>query len=65
MKILWKDATEKVENSFSSEELALPSPVFRALETALTDSAELLPASARKFQDWNVSLLQRFTDDEG
>ncbi|KAJ9646598.1 hypothetical protein H2199_002647 [Coniosporium tulheliwenetii] len=65
MKIFWKDAPEKVESSFSSEELALPSPVFGALRTALRGSAELLPASAREFQDWSVGFLERFTDDEG
>ncbi|KAJ9669333.1 hypothetical protein H2201_000685 [Coniosporium apollinis] len=65
MKIFWKDAPEEVESSFSSEELALPSPVFGALRTALRGSAELLPASAREFQDWSVGFLERFTDDEG
>ncbi|EON61953.1 hypothetical protein W97_01171 [Coniosporium apollinis CBS 100218] len=64
MKILWKEAVEKAESSFSSEELALPSPIFGALRAALGGSAELLPASARKFQNWQVGLLERFGDDE-
>ncbi|OCL11743.1 hypothetical protein AOQ84DRAFT_286583, partial [Glonium stellatum] len=64
MKVFWQ-AVASSENSpeqqsFSVEEVAFPAPVYRALEEALRGSAELLPASARKFQGWSVGLLERF-----
>jgi len=64
MKVFWQpaasfeDSSEK--QSFSVEEMAFPARVYQALRVALRESAELLPTSARKFQGWNVSLLERF-----
>lgn len=34
---------------------------FASLKTNLEESASLLPRSARRFQDWRVGLLERFT----
>lgn len=45
----------------SVEELELPSMVFEALETALRESNEMLPLSARRFHEWQVGLLSRFS----
>lgn len=48
----------------SVEELELPSMVFEALETALRESNEMLPLSARQFHEWQVGLLSRFNRDQ-
>jgi hypothetical protein len=64
MKVFYKsisNAKEVLEkNSFSHEELLFPDNVFEALRHALEESRGLLPESARKFQEWNVGLLERF-----
>ncbi|KAJ5530958.1 hypothetical protein N7527_004351 [Penicillium freii] len=44
----------------SVEELELPSMIFEAMSQALTGSNEMLPFSARRFNEWNVGLLSRF-----
>ena len=65
MKILWKpveDAAKVMdEKHFSHEHLILPKHVYTILKQTLDGSKFLLPQSARKFQDWNVGLLQRFS----
>ena len=48
----------------SVEELELPSMVFEALSNALLESNRMLPASARKFNEWQVGLLSRFSRRE-
>lgn len=45
----------------SVEEVELPSMVFEATENALRRSNLMLPASARKFNEWQVGLLSRFS----
>lgn len=52
------------KQSLSVEELGLPAPAYSALREALRESGELLPSSARNFQEWNVGLLERFEDSE-
>lgn len=44
----------------SVEELELPSVVFEAVWNALKDTNQMLPMSARKFNEWQVGLLSRF-----
>ncbi|KAJ5510649.1 hypothetical protein N7453_002752 [Penicillium expansum] len=44
----------------SVEELELPSMIFEAMSQALTGSNEMLPLSARRFNEWNVGLLSRY-----
>ncbi|CAI7574399.1 unnamed protein product [Penicillium glandicola] len=44
----------------SVEELELPSMIFEAMSQALTGSNEMLPLSARRFNEWHVGLLSRF-----
>lgn len=65
MKIYWKplaDAAKVMdEHHFSHEHLVFSPHVYTALKQALEASEFLLPQSARKFQDWNVGLLQRFS----
>jgi hypothetical protein len=57
-----KEVLEK--NSFSHEQLLFPEYVFESLKGAFEESAELLPVSARMFQDWDVGLLERFGDSD-
>ncbi|CAG7961895.1 unnamed protein product [Penicillium salamii] len=45
----------------SVEEVELPSMVFETTENALRRSNLMLPASARKFNEWKVGLLSRFS----
>lgn len=45
----------------SVEELELPSMVYEALVEALQDSNQMLPPTARQFNDWQVGLLSRFS----
>lgn len=44
----------------SLEELRLPGAVFGAVEEVLKTRNEMLPASARAFREWSVSILHRF-----
>jgi ubiquitin-protein ligase E3 D len=48
------------EHQASLEELRLPRPVYESFQKSLIDSTDLLPPSARKFQDWTIGLLDRF-----
>lgn len=65
MKILWKpvDNVSEVldEHHFSHEHLVFPPHVYATLKQTMETSQFFLPQSARKFQDWNVGLLQRFS----
>ena len=47
------------ENSASVEELFLPRLILKDFSHTLERSNNLLPPSARKFQTWNVALLDR------
>ena len=47
-------------NPTSLEELYLPGPILQHLDSVLSNSSNMLPASARKFQTWDVGLLERF-----
>ncbi|KAG9228361.1 ubiquitin-conjugating enzyme E2-binding protein [Amylocarpus encephaloides] len=66
MKIFWNPITEedavRLQDRQDTEELSLPLETLRELETSLRDSAAILPLSARKFQGWNVGLLERYED---
>jgi hypothetical protein len=65
MKIMWKPADNASEildaHHFSHEHLIFPAHVYEVLKKALEGSGFLLPETARKFQDWNVGLLERFS----
>ncbi|KAJ5937344.1 hypothetical protein N7454_004644 [Penicillium verhagenii] len=45
----------------SLEELELPSMICQALWNALTRSNQMLPRSARNFNEWTVGLLDRYS----
>jgi hypothetical protein len=64
MKMFWKSvdlaAADALIESEGVEEVFLPVETILEIEATLRDSVELLPPSARKFQDWNVGLLERF-----
>lgn len=70
MKVLYQ-TTEDVDSilnrdmgrpsPLSLEELELPSMIFQALSTALTHSNQMLPLSARRFNEWTVGLLDRYS----
>lgn len=45
----------------SVEELELPSMIYQALFNALHDSNQMLPSTARTFNEWQVGLLSRFS----
>jgi len=48
----------------SVEELELPLMIFQALSDALYCSSQMLPTSARKFNEWQVGLLSRFSREK-
>ncbi|KAF7853640.1 hypothetical protein EAF04_010631 [Stromatinia cepivora] len=64
MKILWKPCApirDPSSENESMEELELPGDVLHEFRHYLEDVAKrYLPPSARKLQDWNVSLLERY-----
>lgn len=68
MKIFWKAIQAKEADSLldsaAHEEVSLPLETIVEIEKCLRDSAAFLPASGRKFQDWDVGLLDRFERDD-
>lgn len=65
MKILWRplSLSEAANEAkvLSRDELELPESLKYALFFALEDNSMLLPLSNRTYQNWNVSLLRRFS----
>ncbi|KAL8641571.1 MAG: hypothetical protein Q9226_008617 [Calogaya cf. arnoldii] len=63
MKIYYKIVQNPEElleqQSLKVDELQLPIEVFQALRSDIKFSTQLLPVPARKFQDWDVGLLER------
>jgi hypothetical protein len=70
-KILWKSAPAQRQDtlldkqSMTEGEIEVPGFEFEGLKCSLDQSAKLLPESARRFQDWNVALLERFVVGNG
>lgn len=68
MKVFWKSvsatAAEKIMDKDGVEEVALPKETIVEIRNSLRNSAVLLPPSGRKFQDWNVGLLDRFEEQD-
>ncbi|KAF2397415.1 hypothetical protein EJ06DRAFT_482129 [Trichodelitschia bisporula] len=64
MKIFWKRIPNPKqlleEHHFQYEHLPLPTNVYTDIEATLERSADMLPQSARKFQDWDVGMLEKF-----
>ncbi|TKA64041.1 hypothetical protein B0A49_09871 [Cryomyces minteri] len=73
MKVFWQPLSPRSEHqshgaltqeNLSVEEIELPFKAFRTLTQRLEFTARLLPLSARKLQEWNVGLLERFDEHE-
>ncbi|KAL5360071.1 ubiquitin-conjugating enzyme E2-binding protein [Aspergillus floccosus] len=69
MKVLFQNVADVDEmlhpecgkpSPLSLEELRLPGTVFGAVEEVLKGRNEMLPASARGFREWSVSIMHRF-----
>lgn len=65
MKVFYQKQTWSPPNpgdpeSASEEEVPFPEELFGELEAALKRSQGLLPSGARRFQGWDVGLLERF-----
>ena len=64
MKVFYKEIDDALkmldENSTTLEELALPDSELTSLKETLTGTADILPASARTFQEWQVGLIDRY-----
>ena len=70
MKVLFQETREVDQllapeignpSPLSVEELELPSTVYEALSEALQGSNQMLPPTARQFNEWQVGLLSRFS----
>ncbi|CAI7678767.1 unnamed protein product [Penicillium pancosmium] len=48
----------------SVEELELPSSILQSLSSSLEKSNNMLPLSARRFNEWHVGLLSRFSREQ-
>ncbi|TVY41732.1 Uncharacterized protein LOCC1_G004339 [Lachnellula occidentalis] len=64
MKVFWKEVTEDEAAKLMDtvEEVPLPSEAIQQISACLHDSALLLPPSTRKFQGWDVGLLERWEE---
>lgn len=65
MKVFYLHVAEpqKILNELSAtvEELFLPAAILEMLEKTLRESTDLLPPAARRFQVWDVGLLDRLS----
>lgn len=66
MKVFWEsvnaEAADALMGSTGVEEILLPAEAIYGMETHLRSSSSFLPPSARKFQNWDVGLLERFEE---
>ena len=67
MKVFWRcidnSTASGLVESDSIEEVTLPMGAILEIEANRRSSAQFLPPSGRKFQDWDVGLLERFEDE--
>jgi hypothetical protein len=56
----WAPLKPGEPESASIEDVAFPAELYEELEKSLDESQDVLPATARKFQGWDVGLLERF-----
>lgn len=63
-KVFYKEIDDALDlldqNNNTYEELALPDEEVSQLRQTLLESAQMLPQSARTFQEWQVGLLDRY-----
>lgn len=66
MKIFYKPidapAAEKLLENGNAEEVFLHVEAVQEIVRCLKASAEFLPSSGRRFQSWDVGLLERFEE---
>lgn len=66
MKVLYQNHVtarpDALQGTDKDTELLLPNNVFASLRAVLLESTFLIPERARKLQDWDVGLLDRFED---
>lgn len=65
MKIFYKHVVdaqvkEKLLDDAAVEEISLPENVMEELVGVLGESNALLPGSVRRFQEWDVGILDRY-----
>jgi hypothetical protein len=56
----WQPLKPGEAESASIEDVEFPEDLYEELDKALQESQKLLPPTARKFQGWEVGLLERF-----
>jgi hypothetical protein len=56
----WHPLQPGEPESASIEDVEFPAELFAELSSVLEKSQKVLPPTARKFQGWEVGLLQRF-----
>lgn len=56
----WQPLQPGESESASVEEVEFPEDLYEELEDALRLSQRLLPPTTKKFQGWDVGLLERF-----
>ena len=66
MKVFWKSVSEEeatlLFNQEGVEQIPLPVEAIDEMKDSLSASAQLLPLSARIFQDWKVGLWRKYED---
>lgn len=66
MKVFWKAVTAETAKTLMEstgvEEVLLPTEAIYGIERCLRSSSLFLPPSARKFQNWDVGLLERYEE---
>lgn len=56
----WQPLKPGEPESASIEDVEFPEELFQELRSILEDNQRVLPPTARKFQGWEVGLLERF-----
>lgn len=56
----WAPLQPGEPESATIEDIEFPSELYEELEKSLDESQDVIPATARKFQGWDVGLLERF-----
>ncbi|KAF1836714.1 hypothetical protein BDW02DRAFT_587222 [Decorospora gaudefroyi] len=60
----WQPLKPSEPESATIEDIEFPGDLYEELDRALQQSQRLLPPTARKFQGWDVGLLERFEVNE-
>ena len=66
MKVFWKKVTVETAETLAEgngvEEILLPSEAICEIESCLKSTSLFLPPTARRFQNWDVGLLDRYEE---